>query len=123
MDMAPPVEKDLVDVLGEYARRSGGRFPNDLQMPSLLDVLKDIKVTKAGLDVEASIAWIAKVGKGIGLVWAMPPDSDAFYTGKGIELGQSDRPIFRYRPQASRTYRVIYGDLTVKDVEPGQIPK
>jgi hypothetical protein len=122
MDQAPPVEKDLVDLFGEYAKRSGGRFPNDLQMPSLLDVLKDIKLTKAGLD-EATNAWIAKVGKGIGLVWAMPPDSDALYTGKGVQLGQADSPIFRYRPQGSKTYRVIYGDLTVKDVESGRIPK
>jgi hypothetical protein len=122
VDQAAPVEKDLVDLFGDYAKRSGGRFPNDLQMPSLLDVLKDIKLTKAGLD-EATSAWVAKVGKGIGLVWAMPPDSDALYTGKGVQLGQADRPIFRYRPQGSKTYRVIYGDLTVKDVDPSQIPK
>jgi outer membrane lipoprotein-sorting protein len=117
-----PVEKDLVDLFGEYARRSGGRFPNDLQMPSLLDVLKDIKVTEAGLD-EPTKAWVARIGQGIGLVWAMPPDSDARYLGKGVQLGQADRPIFRYRPQGSQTYRVIYGDLTVKDVEAGRIPK
>ncbi|AGA28879.1 LolA family protein [Singulisphaera acidiphila] len=122
MDQVPSVEKDLVDLFGEYAKRSGGRFPNDLQMPSLLDVLKEIKLTKAGLD-EATNAWIAKVGKGIGLVWAMPTDSTPYYTGKGVQLGQADRPIFRYRPQGSKTYRVIYGDLTVKDEEPGQIPK
>ncbi|MHC5537535.1 LolA family protein, partial [Singulisphaera rosea] len=122
IDQAPPVEKDLVDLFGEYSKRSGGRFPNDLQMPSLVDVLKDIKVTKAGLD-EATNAWIAKVAKGIGLVWAMPPGSDAYYTGKGVQFGQADTPIFRYRPQGSKTYRVIYGDLTVKDVELGQIPK
>jgi hypothetical protein len=122
IDQAPPVEKDLVDLFGAYAKRSGGRFPNDLQMPSLLDVLKDIKVTKAGLD-KATSAWIAKVGKGVGLVWAMPPDSDALYTGKGVQLGQADRPVFRYRPHGSRTYRVIYGDLTVKNIEPFQIPK
>jgi hypothetical protein len=120
--LTAPVEKDFVDLLGEYAERSGGRFPNDLQMPSLLDVLKDIKRTKDGFD-EATSAWIAKIGMGVGLVWAMPPDSDALYTGKGVQFGQADKPIFRYRPQGSKTYRVIYGDLTVKDVDPLQIPK
>lgn len=119
---APPTEKDLVNLFGDYAKRSGGRFPNDLQMPSLLDVLTDIKTTKDGLDA-ATNAWIAKVGQGIGLVWAMPIDAGATYTGKGVRLGEADRPIFRYRPQGSKTYRVIYGDLTVKDVEPGQISK
>jgi hypothetical protein len=120
--VAAPVEKDLADLLGEYAKRSGGRFPNDLQINSLLDVLKEIKPTKTGFD-EATSAWIAKIGQGVGLVWSMPPDSDALYTGKGVQLGQADKPIFRYRPQGSRTYRVIFGDLTTKDVEPGQIPK
>jgi outer membrane lipoprotein-sorting protein len=120
--VAAPVEKDLVDLLGEYAKRSGGRFPNDLQMNSLLDVLKDIKPAKTGFD-EVTTAWIARIGQGVGLVWSMPPDSDALYTGKGVQLGQADKPIFRYRPQGSKTYRVIYGDLTVKDIEPGQIPK
>ena len=121
-DQVVPVERDLVDLLGDYAKRSGGRFPNDLQMPSLLDVLKDIKTTKAGLD-DATNAWIAKIGKGVGLVWAMPPDRDSFYLGKGVKLGQADKPIFRYRPLGSKTYRVIYGDLTVKDVDPSQVPK
>ncbi len=111
-----------MDLLGDYAKLSGGRFPNDLQMHSLLDVLKDIKPTKTGFD-DATTAWIAKIAQGVGLVWAMPPDSDALYTGKSVRLGQADKPIFRYRPHGSKTYRVIYGDLTVKDVEPGQIPK
>ena len=119
---AAPAEKDLVDLLGEYAKLSGGRFPNDLQVTSLMDVMKDIKVTKAGLD-DTTNAWIAKVGPGIGLIWAMPPDSDVLYTGKDVKSGQADKPIFRYRPQGSKTYRVIYADLTVKDVEPSQIPK
>jgi hypothetical protein len=60
---------------------------------------------------------------GVGLIRAMPRASDALYTGKGVQLGQADSPIMRYRPQGSKTYRVIYGNLTVKDVEPGQIPK
>jgi len=53
----------------------------------------------------------------------MPPDSDALYTGKGVQLGQADKPIFRFRPQGSKTYHLIYGDLTVKSLEPGQISK
>lgn len=117
-----PVEKDLVDLFGEYAERSGGRFPADLQMGSLLDVLKDIKVTKDGMD-EATNAWVAKIGQGVGLIWAMPPASDALYTGKDVKPGQADRPVFRYRPQGSPTYRVIYGDLTVKDVKPEDISR
>ena len=65
-------------------------------------------------------AWIAQ---GVGLIWAMPPASATLYTGKDVKPGQDDRPIFRYRPLGSPTYRVIYGDIKVKDVEPEKIPK
>ncbi|WP_435016152.1 LolA family protein [Tundrisphaera sp. TA3] len=119
---AAPVEQDLVDVLGDYAKRSGGRFPNDLQMPSLIDVLGKIELGKDGFD-EATNAWIVKIGRGVGLVWAMPPTADAVYTGKDVRLGRADAPIFRYRPQGSPTYRVIYGDLSVKDVDPARFAK
>lgn len=117
-----PVESDLVDLFAEYAKRSGGRFPIDLQLPSLLDVLNGPKLTEDGFDPETT-AWITKVGKGVGLIWAMPPASDARYTGKNVTLGDAEKPIFRYKPLNSKTYRVIYGDLSVKNVAIDDIPK
>ncbi len=127
-----PGEKNLVELLGDYARRMDGRFPVDLTMSTLLEALKMSKEREAELDEavlkgveldEATKAWLVKAARGIGLVWAMPTDSDALYTGKGVELGQGDRPVFRYRPRGIRMYRVIFGDLTVKDVEPDQISR
>jgi hypothetical protein len=44
------------------------------------------------------------------------------YVGKGVKLGDADTPIFWYQPQGSETYRVIYGDLSVKDVAPEDLP-
>ena len=35
------------------------------------------------------------------------------YRGKGVQLGETETPIFWYRPEKSETYRVIYGDLHV----------
>ena len=35
---------------------------------------------------------------------------------KGVKLGDTDKPIFWYRPEDSPTYRVIYADLSVLDV-------
>jgi hypothetical protein len=39
-----------------------------------------------------------------------------------VKFGDSDAPIFWYRPEGAETYRVIYGDLSVKDVEPENLP-
>jgi outer membrane lipoprotein-sorting protein len=44
------------------------------------------------------------------------------YLGKGVKLGDKDRIVCWFRPNGSRTFRVIYGDLTVKDVAPGDLP-
>ena len=44
------------------------------------------------------------------------------YLGKGVKLGDKDRIVCWYRPKGSRTYRVVYGDLSVKDVEPEDLP-
>jgi len=45
------------------------------------------------------------------------------YAGKGVKLGDADKAIFWYLPEGSETYRVIYGDLSVKDVTPENLPK
>jgi hypothetical protein len=45
------------------------------------------------------------------------------YAGEGVKLGDAGKAIFWYRPKGSDTYRVIYADLSVKDVVPENLPK
>jgi hypothetical protein len=45
------------------------------------------------------------------------------YAGKGVKFGEADAAIFWYRPEGSETYRVVYGDLSVKDVAPENLPE
>ena len=60
------------------------------------------------------------------LFYAMlQPENDAHYAGKGVKLGTADRPIFWYKPTGAAKYRVIYADLSVKELAPdevGQLP-
>jgi hypothetical protein len=47
------------------------------------------------------------------------------YLGKGVKLGDKDRIVCWYKLKAAkdaRTYRVVYGDLSVKDVAPEALP-
>jgi predicted anti-sigma-YlaC factor YlaD len=48
---------------------------------------------------------------------------DWHYAGQGVKLGDASKPVFWYRPEGSETYRVIYGDLSVKDVAQENLPK
>jgi hypothetical protein len=55
-------------------------------------------------------------------VMKLPAESNWRYAGENVKYGDVQTPIFRYRPEGSQTYRVIYGDLSVKDVAPEDLP-
>ena len=63
------------------------------------------------------IGQILKIAAGWNLPWTSCPTADAHYAGKGVKLGEPDRPIFWYKPEGAKTYRVIYADLSVKEAE------
>ena len=44
------------------------------------------------------------------------------YIGKGAKLGDASRIICWYRLKGSEKYQAVYGDLTVKEVKPDELP-
>jgi hypothetical protein len=61
--------------------------------------------------------------RGMMFVAQLPAESNWRYAGENVKYGEADRPIFWYRQAGSQTYRVIYADLTVKDVLPENLPR
>ena len=55
--------------------------------------------------------------------WFMFSLTDRTYAGRGVRLGDKDKPVFWYRPKESGPYRVIYGDLRAGEVAPEDLPK
>jgi hypothetical protein len=53
----------------------------------------------------------------------LPKESNWRYAGNGVKVNTPDTPIFWYRPAGSQTYRVIYADLTVREMTEDQLPK
>jgi hypothetical protein len=49
--------------------------------------------------------------------------TDWHYAGQGVKFGDTDTAVFWCRPKDSETYRVVYGDLSAKDVKPENLPK
>jgi hypothetical protein len=39
-----------------------------------------------------------------------------------VQLGSADRIVMFYKLKNTGKYRAVYGDLTVKDVEPKDLP-
>lgn len=50
------------------------------------------------------------------------PISTWRYAGQNVAFGDPATPIFWYQPEGSPTYRIIYADLSVRDVAPEDIP-
>ncbi len=44
------------------------------------------------------------------------------YLGKGVRLGDKDRIVCWYRLKGAATYRVVYGDLNIKDMSADDLP-
>ena len=61
--------------------------------------------------------------RGLMFVMMMKPESDWHYAGKGVKLGEANKAVFWYKPEGSDTYKVIYGDLSVKEVSAENLPK
>ena len=133
-DSTDPREADLLETLGAYSDCLGGSFPPTFDFQGLTEELE--KHFKKGLEEKKGVQrLLEKVRSGIefgglvgklmrGLMFAdqLPAGSDWNYVGKDIKRGESDRPVCWWRPDDSETYRVVYGDLTVRDVKPEDLP-
>ena len=53
----------------------------------------------------------------------LKPENDRHYVGAGVKLGTPNRPILWYKPSGAEKYRVIYADLSVKELPAGEVKK
>ena len=130
VDASEPTEKDLINMFRIWAEHMDGNLPSALEMNAMMEFMqyqrKKMKeqgiepTEKTMLELQKTIQ---KMSRGGMFVQKLPADSDWHYAGKGVKFGDADTAIFWYRPEGSETYRVIYGDLSVKDVAPQNLPQ
>ncbi len=126
LDLFGSTESDFIEGLRVWAEViGGGTFPDDVsveyfikQVPMMQEVFvemdaSDDEETELGLKLQKYLLFI-RFFKGEGK-W--------HYAGKGVALGEGETAIFWYKPKGSETFRVIYGDLTVKEVAPEDLPQ
>jgi outer membrane lipoprotein-sorting protein len=134
VDASEPTEKDLLEMFRIWAEHMDGNLPSVLDMNASMEFVKyqQKKMKEEGQELSeqemmekilGTQKTIMKMSRGGMFVQQLPPDSDWHYVGKDVKLGDADTPVFWYRPKDSETYRVIYGDLNVKDVTPENLPK
>ena len=129
MDASMPTEKDLIEGLRTLATFNDGAFPATLDVGGMAAAFKRLGERSKLTTAQERKAFEAKfmpealkVGRAIGAINPAVGD-DWHYAGEGAKLDNPNRPVLWYKPVKSETYRVIYADLTVKDVAAGDVPK
>ena len=142
-------EQEIIDVLRRWTLLSGGPFPSSLDIQTIKDIdpNADISFLYNGLkDLNGAIHFetphatfdrdnppsqdeINKYFDSVLFVLSgrfqevLAGTTDWHYAGQGVKFGDADTAVIWYRPKGSETYRVIYGDLSAKDVKPENLPK
>jgi outer membrane lipoprotein-sorting protein len=66
---------------------------------------------------------IQKRAQGLQFYGMLTPENDPHYVGGGVKLGTPNRPILWYKPTGADKYRVIYADLSVKEMTSDEVKK
>ncbi|MHC4557988.1 MAG: hypothetical protein ACYS80_11870, partial [Planctomycetota bacterium] len=99
-----------------------GNFPEKIGMTELTKLLPQVEAKLAESITSAEEGTQKGMTLGKGMLFHMSL-KDRHYAGSGVKVGEADKAIFWYLPEGADTYRVIYGDLSVKDVAPENLPK
>jgi hypothetical protein len=122
-DMGTSTEQDLVECLRFWAEvLLDGNFPEDIGMEEIIKLAPQIEAKLGELEVSPEEGAQKGMSLGKGMLFHMGL-KDRHYAGSGVKVGETDKAVFWYLPEGSETYRVIYGDLSVKDVAAGDLPK
>jgi hypothetical protein len=126
-DMTSFTEQDFITVLRLWVGYAlDGNFPQSLSVVELLNQNRSIgeKIDQLNISDDQKTQLGLTFGRGLMFFQQMGPMGvDWHYAGNGVRFGEADKAVFWYQPKGSKTYRVIYGDLSVKDVLPQDLPK
>jgi outer membrane lipoprotein-sorting protein len=140
LDATVPGEAEFAAGLGRWAEMQDGAFPAKLDVYSAAAVMaRNIASQMAAKEEAGSLPpdeaaapempsqemmdEAMKVQRVIIFISKLTTDKiDWAYVGNGVRLGEATKPIFWYRPAGAATYRVIYGDLSIRDLAPAALP-
>ncbi|MCK4959567.1 MAG: hypothetical protein KAT00_09200 [Planctomycetes bacterium] len=125
IDLFGSTEEDFIEGLRLMAEVIfDGEFPDGI---AIEDVVKQApvmgkKIEALGVSKDEQLEIGLKLQRGILFTRFFKGQGKWHYAGNGVKLGDAETAIFWYRPQGSKKYHVIYGDLTVKEFAPKDMP-
>ncbi len=124
-------EQEMIDYFRIMVDFNDKVFPNDLSQPSSDQLNKYREMPKTERPPQAqklieTVDYYDQIRlRGLPLREFLleHADWDSFrYFGKGVKLGDKDAIVCWYKLKGAQTYRVVYGDLSVKDVARQELP-
>jgi outer membrane lipoprotein-sorting protein len=116
------VEEAAARLLKVYTEKSGGTFPPRLDDFNMFEKhLSKIQV-KPGALPDPALLRVVTVMVRFQLA-AREIKNQYTYKPEGAQLGDADRVIFWYKPASSQTYRAVFGDLHIGDVDADKLPR
>jgi outer membrane lipoprotein-sorting protein len=126
-DMSQFTEQDFTTMLRLWVEHTlDGNFPDSLNFEDAMKLAPQIgeKIDQLDLSEEQKMQLGMTLGRGFVFFQQLASNGTAWqYVGAGVKLGDAEKAVFWYQPEDSTTCRVIYGDLSVKDVAPEDLPK
>ncbi len=118
----PLTERHLIEGLAVYPKYLDGKFPTRYMggRPLTEEVKKKLEAEAEKKDFSEEDGHLAMLGWTF--IERLPEGSEYQYVGEDVRLGDASKAVCWYRPEGSKTYRVVYGDLSVRDIEPNDLP-
>lgn len=123
-NLSEPTEDDFIESFRIWAEHMDGKFPSRMHRSEINEFVKyqQEKMKKKGIepsieDITQMQQTIVDMTHGFPFVESLPAESNWHYAGKDVKFGDAESPIFWYRPEGSKTYRVIFGDLHEENID------
>jgi len=110
--------EDMAEVLRFWAKMRGGSFP-DAITPQ--EIAKDVRAAGKPPSKEVRMKFGELAARAF--VLQAYQARKCCYAGKGVKSGDAKTAIFWFLPKDAETYKVIYGDLSIKDVAEEDLPE
>jgi hypothetical protein len=127
IDLTGSTEEDFITGLRFLAQINDEVFPEDISIEYFMKnaVQVGMKIDTLKMSDDEKLKESQKLIKLVTFIrfFNVKNEGQWHYAGNGVKLGDAGKAIFWYKPKESKTWRVIYGDLTVKDVNEADLPK
>ena len=115
------VDKEVQKMEEELEKRVAEIEKDSKEKPPQLE--EELLKYEPDYDIQSSARDSMAVVRGLIFASTLPASSDRHYAGKGVRLGEAGTAIFWYQPEGSQMYRVIYGDLSIREMAEEDLPR